>query len=208
METGVEEGVERAVEIIEAIRLYARPEILKWYRPDSCIASSRVVFDLLRGYGMKPLAVACGVRVMNAALVKRIAKEGRHPRDDAEIRKWSRGDGSWNVGVGDTGVERKHRWDGHLVVLAYRQVMIDVSIDQANRPHKDIVLKPIVVTVPDDWAEGGEDCVVWENGCLLLYRAKPKDRAWVQTAGWTGHKEIRATIVRHVQEKVERHLAH
>jgi hypothetical protein len=149
MEAGVAGDIDRAVEIIEAIRLYARPEILKWYRPDSCIASSRVVFDLLRHYGMKPLAMACHVRVLNAALLKRIEKEGRHPKDEAEIRKWSRGDGSWNIGIGGTGQARPHRWDGHLVVLAYRQVMIDVSIDQANRPRKNIELKPIVATVTE-----------------------------------------------------------
>jgi hypothetical protein len=207
MEVGVAGDIDRAVEIIEAIRLYARPEILKWYRPDSCIASSRVVFDLLRHYEMRPLAMACHVRILNAALLKRIEKEGRHPKDEAEIRKWSRGDGSWNIGLGGTGQVRPNRWDGHLVVLAYGGVMIDVSIDQANRPRKNIALKPIVMTVDPSWGTGEADAPTMENGCLLVYRAIPGDRDWVRTTGWSGHKDVRETICRHVIEKVERHLA-
>jgi hypothetical protein len=46
-----------------------------------------------------------------------------------------------------------------------------------------------------------------ENGCLLVYRAIPGDRDWVRTTGWTGHKDVRETICRHVIEKIERHLA-
>lgn len=204
---GLSAEIDEAIRVIDALRIYARPEILKWFAPDSCIASTRVIFDLLRQYEMKPLAMACSVRVLNEALLKRIEKEGRHPVDDYELRRWSTQDGSWNVGIGRTGVLRKHRWDGHLVVLAYRKVLIDISIDQASRPRKGIVLKPLAVTAPDDWADGTTDFAIPEGRCALIYRAQPDNRDWVRTTGWTGHKDLRKQIVDRIALKVEKHLA-
>lgn len=194
--------VEEAAQVIEAIRLFARPEILKHYRVDSCIASTRVIFDLLKRYELKPRAVACHARVLNPQLVKRINETGRYPQTNEEIVRWSEEDGSWNVGIGGTGERREGRWDGHLVALAFGRVLIDASIDQANRPKHNIELPPIAATVPDGWLEG-DQLVVEERGCLVLYKAQPGERRWLQTAGWKMHREIRREIVNKVAVKVE-----
>lgn len=203
--------IEEAAMVIEGILLFARPEILKVYGLTSCIESGRVVFEVLRRYDLKPRAIAAQVRIFNPALVARVNREGRQAQTQEEVMRWSREDGSWNVGIGGTGLQDPGRWDGHLVCLAYGVLLIDVSIDQANRPERNIHLKPVAATVPDGWATGKEQLMFEENGCMVTYKADPDNRDWLQHGGWTApsplHKQARARVVDAVCLKIEAWLA-
>lgn len=195
--------VDRAVEVIEAIRLYARPEILKDYTPESCIAGTRITFDVLRHYGLRPRAIAAHVRIFNAALLKHI-QDGEMPTTE-DVQGWSGLDGSWSVGIGGTGVKKPGHWDGHLVALSMNSVLIDVTLDQATRPRFKIQMEPVVATAPEDFLAGAP--LVFElNGCAVRYTAQPEDMSWTQAGGWR-REEPRRAVVERVIAKVERHLS-
>lgn len=199
----VQAEIDRAANVIEAIRLYARPEILKDYTRESCIGGTRIVFDVLRHYKLKPRAIPVYVRIFNAALLKHV-RNGEVPTTE-DVQGWSGLDGSWSVGIGGTGVVKPGHWDGHLVALAMGTVLVDVSLDQATRPRFNIHMEPITAAVPENFV-AGDPLVLDVNGCAVRYEAHPEDMSWTQAAGWR-REEPRKAVVERVIAKVESHLS-
>lgn len=138
--------------IVKALLDIARPEILRHYRPDSCIGSTRIGIDVLAyfGVGSRPLPVEA--TLFNRGGMK-AAMEGRMCEGD-----------EWGVGLG---VDDDSCQVGHLVILLDEPVrdepdqvtFVDLSLDQADRPQKGIYAAPAVFTgsakflVGDIWLE-------------------------------------------------------
>ena len=69
---------------------------------------------------------------------------------------------------------RKGMWPGHLVVIvpfAYGKLhaMIDMTIEQANRPKRGIVLAPLCVRVTDEFVLRRQPAAFTSNKSLLVY---------------------------------------
>src|SRR5262249_34365307 len=111
--------------------------------------------------------------VFNPVMSERITREGMPTLEEAERDWFPRGCYSLAVGAGDP---QPGKWPGHLVTVLGGRVLIDLTLDQANRPQHGIVL-PISILAPGDgdflagqaWVAG----IV--GGCRVVYEARPGD---------------------------------
>lgn len=149
---------------------------------NTCILSTRVGLEVLRAFQVRARAVPVRVGIFNEPMVTRIGKEGRFPRE-GEVLKWNKEDGSWGLGIGETGRVEEGRFDGHMVLLAHGRVLVDLSIQQSNRPLRKIVLEPFAFTVGDGFLEGEQQTVVL-NRCTLRYDYFPEAEGWQMTPDW------------------------
>jgi len=94
-------------------------------------------------------------------------------------------------------------WPGHLVAYGDGK-LIDLSIGQASRPSKGILLAPIVCSCPGKFLH--EDGSTLElglpNGALLLYQARPSDRSYRHSVYWT-RRERHALVGRVIRRMNE-----
>lgn len=131
--------------LLEAVAQEARPRILAHFDAASCIATARIIIDVLGYFGIPAVPLPVETIVFNAdawhllneggpAMVAAAVQE----RDTEELG------GPWTVGLG---VIRDPEAIGHVVVaVPSLNAVVDASIDQASRPHKNIVLtRPIIL---------------------------------------------------------------
>jgi hypothetical protein len=209
------EAVERDVEIISAVVATVPEEMQRDFPPEygvnTCILSSRVGLEVLRHFKVKVRAVPTKVQVFNESMVRRIGREQRHPVANWEARKWHRQDGSWALGIGDTGNTDPTRFDAHLVLLIHGGdygtmggVLADLALHQASRPQRDINLEPMVATVPPDFLGGGPLTVkVGTN--VARYEHFPEADGWTMTPDWQD-RQRRSRIVERSIATIERKL--
>lgn len=182
-----------------------REEILKDFRPDSCIASTAVAIDVLNHFGFPAEPLPVRVCVYNEAMVKRIEAEG-FPEGSNTTRQWNAQDGSWGVAVGypPDDQSRSSGYIGHLTALSYH-FLIDLSIDQASRPPRSIHLQPIAIRIPESFPHQDPEFTVIQNGCLLLYKARLLDTQYRKSKDWSISAR-RARAVAAIKDKIRREL--
>lgn len=155
------------------------PVLARHYRPDCCIAAARVTIDVFAEFGLVAVPVPTQVVVWNPAYRKRVL-DGRPCRGPEELaRAWDE-DGSWALGIGLGGPPVNTGgpgYDGHLVVAAgsvpERSALIDLSLGQASRPTRDMVLGPAVVKMPPSfWSAADGFTWVDVNRCAVGYRVR------------------------------------
>jgi len=113
--------------IIEAYAAVARPIILNFFVPNSCIASSRITVEVLSRFGVSAEAIATKFVVLLPE--KKLAYvSGLDPQERADAND------SMNV---------------HVIVLAGDRWFLDASFDQVRGPLK-ITLEPKVFVIPLD----------------------------------------------------------
>lgn len=155
-----------------------RRALLRHLVPESCIATSRIVRQLLGDSGLEAHVIPVKARVGNAAAARFI-----------EVQDWDslrqRLDGAHVVNVGDPGhAARPGFWAGHLAVLC-QGVLIDASIDQASRPQHGILLKePLAVPLPTDFLRPGRVVrgTVW--GLFFEYGYCPDNLSYLRSPSW------------------------
>lgn len=138
--------------ILDALIMVARPIIREHFRPDSCIASTRVTIDVLRYFGILAEPLPVNALVFNPEAAAMIVN-GSTDADVAEkLATQSDADtgGVWSVGVGMGSPAGEGKWAGHLVAaIPEQQIVVDLSLDQASRPHKNMVLSPYWAHIGD-----------------------------------------------------------
>lgn len=169
--------------VIQGLMDIARPKILKEFRADSCIASTAICLDVLtrRGILAEPLAVR--TMIFNQPFVARIERTGVFPNGEKEIAEWTAADGSYSVGIG-FGPPQPGKWAGHLVAIAERQYLIDISVDQANRPLYGMEFDSVAVEIDEDFL-AGKPRVFSYNSCTFRYDAFPNNTGFRSSPDWT-----------------------
>lgn len=126
-----------------------RELVLESFSADSCVATTRILLDVLAYFGIHARPLQVEVLVFNAEArvildaggIDAVAHavQARTPEDVG---------GPWTLGIGvDTG---RNPQGGHLVAaLPEDGVILDGSLDQAARPLKDIHVTADVIEVPD-----------------------------------------------------------
>ena len=152
-------SLDHGTDVIAALMKVARPVIRTTFRQDSCIPSTRIGIDVLAYFGLKAVPMPLFMLIYNDEAMKLI--EGGKAAQLQELMH-SRGPdepgGPWSVGVGAE-IANSSGWAGHLVVgLPEYRVLIDLSIDQASRPHKgiDLPIPMLFLVGDDDWWSGKE----------------------------------------------------
>ena len=116
------------------------------YRPDCCIAATAILIDVLDYFRLNARPLSVIATVFNPAMSERIEREGMPTLEEAERDWFPYGCYSLAVGVGDP---EAGKWPGHLVANLADRVLIDLTLDQADRPQHGIVLPmPIIAPFP------------------------------------------------------------
>lgn len=169
-------------EVIRRLLKYARPEILKEFRADSCIVSTAIGLDVLTAFGVLAEPFAVRTTIFNEAFVNRIEGGSPWPKGD-EVRHWTDEDGSYSVGIG-VGTQQPNKWAGHLCILAEKRYLIDLSIDQATRPLYNMEFKPMCVEVEDTFIHAVAPKVFKYGPCVMRIEAI-SSLGYVTSPDWT-----------------------
>jgi hypothetical protein len=193
------------LKVLQLLVKHARPEILKEYRRDSCIASSGVGLDVLDHFGILGEPLAVKVMIWNPAFVKRIEAGHPFPKDRAELDVWVKEDGAWNVGLGLGGDPEPMKWPGHLVIIGERRYLLDLSLDQASRPQHNINLDVLGAEITDDFLSGKEPRIVEIGGSIIRFIAWPDNLGYTNSPDWmfrTRRNRIVQRVIRSIEEEL------
>jgi len=156
--------------LISEFLSYARPLILEYFDPDSCIASTRVTIETMKYFGLdfKPL-------VTQALVFNKPA--WTHFRDNElevnDMEAWGKIDGSWSIGLGYPPNENYKGFVGHLIAYSKSlSKIIDCSLDQATRWQHGIFVKPMMFNVDTELFKKGNFFIL--GNVVLLYRSIKK----------------------------------
>lgn len=169
-------------EWLTTLAAVVRAEVLRHFRPDSCIATTRLLVDVLASERIAAYALAVDARVANMA-AERLLGAGTGSDSPASRAAWEAA-GAWVVAI-ERGEAPPHRWAGHLVAVVERRFLIDAALDQAARPERGIVLAgPVVAPVGEPFLRGREGLVGQLGATTVRYRARPGDRSYRTAPDW------------------------
>lgn len=130
---------------------------------DHCILFTRIAVDVCRRRGIGTKALPVSVAITSNAdpeAVILLGAEGQKPHDAPD-----------------------DFWDGHLVAILDRRLLLDLSIDSIAQPELGVEPEPFVVEVPPDFASGGMvDLPV--RGGRAQYRAQPERKDYRNLPAW------------------------
>jgi hypothetical protein len=169
-------------ELLERLRQVARPIMLnEVVRLDSCIAMTRCAIEVLRAFGLEAQPANVEVVAANQTFM-RLMGEGNIRMED-KLPDWAVAEGAWAVGLG---LRPKDEEVGHVVAILDDQV-IDLSLDQASRPQRGIVLEPLVGTLPDNYR-----CEPWVykvDEAYVTYHLRADLKKWLMSRDWHRFRE-------------------
>ncbi len=136
---------------------HAPPLIAESFRPDCCIAATRVAVHVLTRLGFLAKPQPSQLMVYTRKLWHRVEN---NTFDYPFLH------GEWSVGVGFDPETGKQGYIGHLVAMCKAprskpMFLVDLSLGQASRPKKGIVLPPAIFTHKNK---------LNINKCVLLYK--------------------------------------
>lgn len=190
--------------VAQALAEVARPIILDSFSADSCIVSTRTAVEVIAAYGFAAEAVQVTAVVMNRAATLAVDRWG-FERASQFMSRYSveeRG-GPWVVGVGfAVGDDRPQRWPGHLIAAAGDDDpwLVDLSLDQAARPHKRLPVGPVAAQVPTIWGDGVE--LSLPDGAVVQYRHAAHSADHTASPNWDLDGPAVAETVARVQQAV------
>lgn len=183
---------------INLLLAYGREEVLRHFSVDSCIASTRVAVNVMErlGYAAHPMSVSC--TVFNPAMTQKMEETGSWPKDAAEFDQWIADLGAWNVSLG-LRPPGYHGFVCHLVAIINRHVLVDLSLDQATRSAKNMILHPFASVVPPAFLEG-MPFITRQDGMLIIYKQTP-ETGWKLSPNWVNRWQYEP-VVEAVYQKV------
>ncbi|MGV8847092.1 MAG: hypothetical protein ACOH1Y_16780 [Propionicimonas sp.] len=175
---------DRTRTVLDALVGCARPVILAEYKSSSCIASTRVGVDVLAYFGVPAKPVPVSLLLMNAEAV-RVYEQTENMQavhTAAMLVPADVAGGAWTIGVGVSGEHRVYGegdWPGHLAIgLKPYNVLVDLSLDQAARPLKNIAAKPVWYPVPGSWWGAAPDSpavLAGPDGSYMMVHRTPNE---------------------------------
>lgn len=179
-------------QIITAVR----KSVLTTHRADSCIASTYVLREVLRlGFGIKLMRRSVTAMAFNKQVS---AQLDGNVKDMAEVIALTKAPGGWSVGIGfgaEAAVDDS-KWAGHLIGITEHDkgfLLWDASLDQAPRPHKDLVLVPVVTQVRNDPYR--KDILIKHDDIYIFYRENKVADCQVTTSpDWANQSRLAVNI--------------
>jgi hypothetical protein len=173
--------------------------------PDSCIACTKVLCELGKDLGLEIGPMVVETSIYNPVFADYIEQHGLDPSAEDMMRLGSAGGRFVVLGSRLDREPEPNKWPGHLVAVMRAKgkptTVIDLSIDQANRPKKDInIVDPQVFGVPSDFDGGTFVAIGFTDTKVgkicLVYRAVPDDKSYEDSPDWQrdyqarGHDKI------------------
>jgi hypothetical protein len=168
----------------------------------SCILHTRLAVMRARKDGIRARALACRVEVLNPEWIALRDRLGREPTS----AEWTANPQAWSMGIGFGAGEvplatldarRRDGYDAHVVTVVEERHVLDLTIDQANRPQKNIKLRPGFFDASPAFLAGEVGIGYVQNGCEVRYMPIPDERGYLTVPDWT---EVRANdpVVRRI----------
>ena len=172
----------------------------------SSICCTKVLVELGQDVGLDIQPLVVETSIFNPVFTKWIETNGLNPSPE-EMKTMGEAGGRYVIlGPRDDSQPRKEEtWPGHLVAIMRAKgkppTVLDLSVDRANRPLKDIQIDgPIVFGAPDDFITGGSVASgiypTKVGKICFVYRAFPEDRGfedhdeWKKSYGAKTHDKI------------------
>jgi len=194
--------------------------------PTCCIASTAIWVSVLRNFGFKAHPVSVKLEILNKPFAEFVEKHGRVPDDtnEAEMDAVTKS-GARIVSLGRPKVAgapygamdpKTNAWSGHLVVVARPKggegtgYITDLSLPQANRPHKGItIVNPLVIPAPvaelKKFMAGGR-AQGKVGDALLIYESVPGDATYHASPDWHDQKVRWSVLVEELTRAIESFL--
>lgn len=149
------------------------------------VTATRVIYDVLTKlhFKVKPLAVEA--RVYNPLYTQKM----RPPENDEEANKWLE-EGCWSVILGDLVPKAVNKWPGHLVAIINDACIMDLTIVQAYRPDKNVIVNPVFAEINEAFIQGDLQRGVTNNDCLIVYQGIPYNQDWLKAKDWSNKKAV------------------
>lgn len=174
----IERLLDRMVEVLPALMTE------KGYGRDSCILHSRVAVDFLRRRGLRVRALTVSVSVFNEPWAAWLQELGRMPTNDDQPPT-----NIWSVHIGSGApdeVKARPGYDGHVIVIVNERYAVDLTIDQASRPAKGILVGPHWWVVDHSFITGASaHAFVTTTHTYVRYEAMPEERGFLTVPDWT-----------------------
>lgn len=192
---------------LDLARGVIRSMVRAHFADDSCIASTGLIVDMLRDMGIAAEAVSCHVIATNEAYMAwAAARERLIPMNDEEANEAAAAGGRliimagppkpgqqprtlgsimWNQDANAPGGD--DRYPGHVVAVATvngARILIDLSIDQIERPTYKMFPAPIVLPVQARFEEEGDAVIVHNNGMTTIYE-RTDDQSFRESNNFT-----------------------
>lgn len=165
-----------------------RAQILKTNSPDSCIPSTKAMVEALRQLHVDVFALPVTAMAVNAPLWAYAHEHGGYPA----IGTPEYPEDGFGIGIGYIGDETQPgKWNGHLVCVAERRWLLDLSIDQASRPQWNMpITEPLVAPVDEVWlrARTNLPLVIEHETAHIYYWPNPGNEGYKESPGWSGEK--------------------
>jgi hypothetical protein len=161
-----------------------RSTMLTQYRPDSCVVATRALIDALAHFGVRAMPLVARALVLSPAVAQALREYNPQTLRVPEILQLCEQMGGWSVGVGWPDVEVPGHWEGHLVTLIEGTRVVDLTLDQASRPMRDIRLEPVAVDIDPLTIEQAGSFSLNCRGSLVCYHAFPADRTYEDLHDW------------------------
>jgi hypothetical protein len=206
---GVLDNVQqRLLEVVTQVVLNdTRCEIRKRFKANSCVATTRVVVNVFQHFGFEAVPLHVEATVWNPAWVDAIrhGEEPPYQLGQDELHRWMDERGAWSVSTEGASKDEPVR---HLVAyVPALPGLIDASINQCNRPERNIDLPDSVgfIITPEELSVGG----MWQvdvNDCWIEYsRVLDNREAWRSSSDWvgnTGTAAVQSELIRLVERAI------
>lgn len=176
--------------------------------PDSCIASTAIGIKVLKRFGVEAWPVPVDLHIYNNTFIDMINhfdELGREPTKQ-EQKEWLM-KGAWTIQI-DRNDRDPDNHVGHLVI-GIDGHLLDLSLDQASRPHKQIHLEPMAIpaTARNFYAHEG-DRFTYEvlPGCVVKYMYHPENQVPFTSPDWTRADERYHHVVERIEDRIRTRL--
>jgi hypothetical protein len=140
--------------ILKAYIPAALGEIARRFRPDCCIAATRLTQLVLREFHFKVEPLPVRLLALNEAGAEYVDALQQGPVSEEAVDAWQ-AKGAWMVDIGRPGMKPEPgRWPGHLVALINGGVLLDLTAPQASRPDRGILVDVLCLEVPAEFVSG------------------------------------------------------
>jgi hypothetical protein len=215
-----------SIEVVTALAKVGRPPILEYFGKRSCIASTRIGLDVLEYFGVRAEPMPLFVLVLNGEALDLAAQGMSQPELQAEMLKYGLDEpgGPWGIGVGAE-IENSADWAGHLMVaVPDERLLLDLSLDQASRPHKGLPFPEEGQVFPvfdEPWWNGERSRTSFTGQvhdlrmALLLDRDCADPQGFKRSPNWRrqgaqdarrAFREVTGTIIRLVKDELASNL--
>lgn len=184
-----------------------RSTMLERFRADCCVATCKILREVFADYGYKAREVPVSVYILNREM-QALVEEGPLPDDHAERIALFNQRGAWGVGVGFGPPANENAYAGHLV-LNVDGVLVDGSLDQAQREERNILLPSLLWFKPESGffatRAKGQQIKGVVGDCLVVYKRIRND-SYLTGKNWrekyAGVPETYFKITRLLRERI------